>query len=182
MITLGVSLKPGATLTMPKTRVQARTRSRSPIARFRLARMARPVSRAARVGLGGADLAPDLAERRRQRPVGIERAVAGDKHARADDARHRERQAGRPAPSAAPAERGPFRSSAARCRPCRTCSLLRQSRAHCAERQFELAWLAGLIVCGGARTACAGGCAAAAVPGAAAGGPSRNACHWPRSP
>ena len=46
--TAGCRLHPGAEFTMPKTRVQAAIRSRSPSSRCRLPRMARPASRAAR--------------------------------------------------------------------------------------------------------------------------------------
>jgi hypothetical protein len=47
------------------------------------------------VGLFGADLAADLAERRRERSVGIERRMPGDESALADDAHGRERQPAR---------------------------------------------------------------------------------------
>src|SRR5436189_738096 len=47
LITIGCWLKPGAELTMPNTRVQARIRSRSPSSRSRLPRIASAVSRAA---------------------------------------------------------------------------------------------------------------------------------------
>ena len=156
-----------------------------------------------RVGLRGADLAPNLAERRRQRSVGIKRAVAGDQHARADDARHRERQpAGRrlqrrrqneahrdetifdASHHAAPSAKRPLLAPATTSRAA--------ARDACRLRRQSPAWREGSMVIGGARVACDGGFAAGvgSAPGEeftncasrACFGPSRNACHWSRSP
>ena len=69
-MTLGCLLMPGAELSMPKTRNQALTLSRSPSSRRRLARIARAVRRRL-VALFLGDLRVNLAERSHDGAVGV---------------------------------------------------------------------------------------------------------------